>query len=94
MAARRRNQVESSFAKPDPLADRVADLELRIRLLEARLRQVAGRSAPEGRGRSSNDLKPQPRCPGCLLELPKGRRTESCVWCGFVFDALGERAVK
>jgi hypothetical protein len=96
MGLRRRTQSPSPMPGLDPLAERVADLELRLRLLEARLRQVTGPSAhSEARNpRGSNEQKPRPRCPGCLLELPKGRRGESCVWCGFVFDALGKRAAK
>ena len=41
---------------------------------------------PERRRRS------RPRCPGCMLELPQGRKGQSCVWCGFRFDAVTRRS--
>jgi hypothetical protein len=63
-------------------------------MLEARLREVASRQTPSVRPKTHPDRAAKLRCPGCLLELPKGRRGDSCVWCGFVFDAVGERAIK
>lgn len=70
------------------LLSRIADLELRLQLLEARVRRGASAKAdpkakPEPKGR------PRPRCPGCLLELPKGKRKELCVWCGCEMAAVG-----
>ncbi len=76
------------------LVARVEDLELRVRLLEARVRATAvqaRREAPETLGRKARPERPhrrRPRCPGCTLELPPGRRGENCVWCGFRFDAV------
>jgi hypothetical protein len=76
------------------LAGRIADLEDRIRALELRVARVSRsgeRLAPE----KSALRPPAPsasRCPGCLLELPRGRRGLSCVWCGFVFSAVRRRA--
>ncbi|RKG67751.1 hypothetical protein D7V88_40955, partial [Corallococcus terminator] len=46
---------------------------------------VSAATARVGAGRA------RPRCPGCTLELPRGRRGESCVWCGFVFAAVARR---
>jgi hypothetical protein len=67
----------------DALRDRVGELELRVRSLERKLKPpspVALKATPKG--------KPRPTCAGCLLELPKGRRGDCCVWCGFRFDAV------
>jgi hypothetical protein len=97
MVARRHREAVRIPGVPDPLAERVAELELRIRMLEARLRELASNAVPGAPGkplRGRPDQKARPRCPGCLLELPKGRRSGSCVWCGFVFEAVGDRAVK
>src|SRR5712692_8679498 len=82
------------------LAGRIAELELRLKLLEARVRGLAAeerRKASEvasGRGKGSKPerTRERPRCPGCLLELPQGRRGDSCVWCGFRFEAVKARA--
>jgi hypothetical protein len=86
---------------PDPeqyLSARIAELEQRIVLLEARVRQVAALAESRGKGKPGDKppraARPRPRCPGCRLELPKGRRGESCVWCGFYFEALQSRAMK
>ncbi|MRI86614.1 hypothetical protein FGE12_00355 [Aggregicoccus sp. 17bor-14] len=74
------------------LAARIEALEDRVRRLERQV-QGAARSAPraaapaEVRAQRSAG-RPRPRCPGCTLELPPGRRAEACVWCGFRFDAL------
>lgn len=69
------------------LEARILDLELRLKLLEAKVRSVA-QAAPEGRKAAGRPKKERPRCPGCLLELPPGRRGDSCVWCGFYFEAI------
>jgi hypothetical protein len=97
MAARRR-RPNPEEAMRELYAARISELELRIKLLEARVRNVAadvrkglpaeGEGAKSGARRPAPRVKERPRCPGCLLELPKGRRGESCVWCGFVFDAI------
>jgi hypothetical protein len=68
-------------------AARIEDLETRVRQLEARLRSTMAQ------GRVTRAAKPprvarRPRCPGCTLELPPGRRGANCVWCGFRFDAV------
>lgn len=74
---------------------RLDDLELRVKLMEARLRhfEPAARRADAPREVKGRPAKPRrararPRCPGCTLELPLGSRGETCVWCGFHFDAL------
>lgn len=71
----------------------MADLENRVMLLEARLRRAvaevkAANAPPSERPRVIRAERARPRCPGCLLELPRGRRGETCVWCGFVFAAV------
>lgn len=76
------------------LRARVEELELRVKMLEARVRNgfaQARRPADEQRSRSAQmrRSRPRPRCPGCTLELPKGKHGDSCVWCGFQFDAVG-----
>ncbi|RJS17657.1 hypothetical protein DRW03_27080 [Corallococcus sp. H22C18031201] len=80
------------------LSARIAALEDRVRRLEARLRAAAPRPVTRATTASRTaTLKPaavdraRPRCPGCTLELPRGRRGESCVWCGFVFAAVRRR---
>ena len=78
------------------LSARIAALEDRVRRLEARL-LLEARKPPPVRSRPSvsaatvRAARPRPRCPGCTLELPRGRRGESCVWCGFVFAAVARR---
>lgn len=84
------------------LAARIAELELRLKLLEARVRSLAAeenrRKSSEGQEAGGKQARPaaavreRPRCPGCLLELPPGRRRDSCVWCGFRFEAVKARA--
>ncbi len=89
MAARpKRREPETAKLKA-----RIEELELRVKLLEARVRTglVQGRRpVEEVRARSAlaRRARPRPRCPGCQLELPAGRRSESCVWCGFQLDAV------
>ncbi|HXN40985.1 MAG TPA: hypothetical protein VN918_04295 [Myxococcaceae bacterium] len=89
--------------RPSPMQDlyeeklsaRIADLELRIRLLEARFRASAAeerrRALESGKAVKAVPPRPRPRCPGCLLESPPGRRGDSCVWCGFRFEAVKAR---
>jgi hypothetical protein len=77
---------------------RLEALEDRVRILEARVRDLArakieGATPPTGQ-RAAARTRPRPRCPGCTLELPKGRRGDSCVWCGFVFSAVGRRSLR
>ncbi len=91
MAARiKRSQALEMAA----LKARVAELETKVKLLEARIRTglVQGRRpAEEARARSAQArraARPRPRCPGCHLELPAGNRAEACVWCGFQLDAV------
>jgi hypothetical protein len=78
------------------LMARIEDLELRMKLLEARVRNSAlsaRRPTPAElraiKSREARRSRPRRRCPGCTLELPPGRKGESCVWCGFQFDAVG-----
>lgn len=80
MAARRTNDDDRRG-----LLLRVADLEARVRQLERRLGSLTPKPKVAKKERKG---KPAPRCPGCLLELPPGRRGDSCVWCGFRFDAV------
>lgn len=81
----------------EKLSARIADLELRIRLLEARFRASAAEEARRRALESGKSAKaaapprPRPRCPGCLLESPPGRRGDTCVWCGFRFEAVKAR---
>jgi hypothetical protein len=87
---------EDRFAR---MAARIEDLENRVRLLEAHLRDLkalsraGGATLPGAKQRApAARARPRARCPGCSLELPKGRRGETCVWCGFMFSAVGARA--
>ena len=77
---------------------RFVALEDRVRILETRVRELARAKAESGAPtpgqRVAARTRPRPRCPGCTLELPKGRRGDSCVWCGFVFSAVGRRALR
>jgi hypothetical protein len=78
------------------LAGRISELEDRIRALELRVAR-ATRGGERGPSERSAQHPPRPgatRCPGCLLELPRGRRGTSCVWCGFVFAAVRRRAAR
>lgn len=75
----------------DATQARLEDLEVRVKQLEARLRATlaqARRGAARGSRPAGRPEPRRPRCPGCTLELPAGRRGESCVWCGFRFDAV------
>jgi hypothetical protein len=88
MSAPRKPQPE---ALDEPLAARVEDIEVRVTVLEAKVRDVS-QKIPEGA--PVVRTKPRARCPGCFLELPPGKRGDKCVWCGFVFDAVRGRATK
>lgn len=94
MAARR----SSTFTDEDrrKLIDRVVDLENRMRSIEARVRREAAESRARGRielsrpaGKVVRPPAPRPRCPSCTHEIPKGKKRDECLWCGFRFDALG-----
>lgn len=85
------------------LAARIEALEDRVRRLEAYVRRSTAefRAAPSvkkavRRAEPRKANRPRPRCPGCRLELPSGPRGDSCVWCGFLFDAVrrGRRTSK
>lgn len=97
---RRRSQRPRQPNCEERLAAQVAELEQRIKLLEARVRSAVAEGALGGRAGAALKAKsarpvrvrPRPRCPGCLLELPPGRaRGENCVWCGFSFEAVPAR---
>jgi hypothetical protein len=83
----------------DPLSARIADLELRVRVLEAKVRELRSEAKKDqataiertSASRGTRRTRSRPRCPGCTLEQPPGRRGESCVWCGFVFSAVSGR---
>ncbi|HZH03673.1 MAG TPA: hypothetical protein VEY30_07815, partial [Myxococcaceae bacterium] len=64
------------------LFGRLLELEERVVALEARLHGDAEIAAgvDGSASRNARRTKPGARCPGCLLELPKGRRGPSCVW--------------
>lgn len=75
------------------MSARITALEDRVRRLEARLALEARkpppvRSRPSVSAATARAARPRPRCPGCTLELPPGRRGDSCVWCGFVFATV------
>jgi hypothetical protein len=75
------------------LNQRIEELELRVKLLEARVRAGLSQArAPQREAarlsRVARRRRPTARCPGCLLELPPGRKGEHCVWCGFRFEAM------
>ena len=97
---RRRSQRPRQPTCEERLAAQVAELEQRIKLLEARVRSavaegaLGARTGAMGKARSARPVRvrPRPRCPGCLLELPPGRPLgENCVWCGFSFAAVPAR---
>ena len=93
MTGRRHPRQPSSPGETEQLRARIAELEDRLRLLEAHVRRLNAQTSALAQT-SRRPLprvpatRPRPRCPGCRLELPKGRRGEACVWCGFVFDAV------
>lgn len=90
----RRKASQGGEDRVSPLSARIDELELRIRLLEARLRETTSRlkkGATVG-PKPTRKVRARPRCPGCLLELPKGPRAQNCVWCGFYLPAVKERA--
>lgn len=64
---------------------RVAELEARVRWLERRLTQVTPPPRSKARAKA---VSLRPRCPGCLMEVPRGRRGKACRFCGFRFDAV------
>jgi hypothetical protein len=78
--ATRRSQTLSVEEKR-VLLDRIADLELRMKLLEARVRRESAEAKSRGRldalrpaGKVVRTPKERPRCPGCTLEIPRGPR--------------------
>lgn len=99
--ARRTGQRPNVPSSEEKLAAQVAELEHRMKLLEARLRNAvadgllanASRAVTPGRTRVAKRARPRARdrCPGCLLELPPGRHGTNCVWCGFSFEAVPAR---
>jgi hypothetical protein len=96
MRERKKSKSSSAGDEKSQILARLEDLELRMKLLEARVRnsaQSARRVSPaEARAIKSREARrsrQRARCPGCTLELPPGKKGESCVWCGFQFDAVG-----
>lgn len=91
---RRPKTNSQAKAQAVKLAAQVAVLEQRVALLEARVRNLSAQAirgasqAAVRQRREARRVRSWPRCPGCLLELPPGRRVDSCVWCGFRFDAV------
>ena len=100
----RNRKTPSQEDRIAPLTARIVELEDRIRILEAKMREftaqsrraaaATGAAEAEGPKPRAARTRPRPRCPGCTLELPKGRRGDSCVWCGFMFSAVGARAFR
>ena len=97
--ARRAVQSPTMSAYEEKLAGRLAELEVRMKLLEAKVRTIVSENA-EARRQEAGSIegkrpmrraRPRPRCPGCLLELPLGHRGDTCVWCGFSFEAVPAR---
>jgi hypothetical protein len=72
----------------------VRRLEQHVRRAASTLRTRATSSAKAAQVRKGPQERARPRCPGCTLELPRGRRKETCVWCGFHFSAVRRRASK
>ncbi|MBX7117094.1 MAG: hypothetical protein K1X64_22445 [Myxococcaceae bacterium] len=90
-----RRHAQFTREERSALLARVADLELRMKLLEARVRAGMVQARRPGieestarLSRTARRSRPRQRCPGCTLELPVGRKGDNCVWCGFRFDAL------
>lgn len=80
MAPRRSNDDELRL-----LRVRTTELESRVRWLERRLKKLTtAAKIPPPEEKGSNRL----RCPGCLAEVPKGRRTRLCRYCGFDFGVV------
>jgi hypothetical protein len=78
------------------LSARIEALEDRVRRLEVHVRRAASTTGKvrSKSGTPARQGRPLPRCPGCTLELPRGRRGQTCVWCGFHFSAVRRRAGK
>jgi hypothetical protein len=87
---------ERLSARIEALEDRVRRLEAYVRRTTAEARSTPSVKKGARRAESAKSSRPRPRCPGCRLELPSGPRGESCVWCGFLFDAVrpGRRTSK
>lgn len=97
--AQRRRRTRRDEDREAEIDRRFEVLEDRMRLLETRLRELsrAPKVDPPAQKTAKHvaaRVRPRPRCPGCTLELPKGRRGDSCVWCGFMFSAVGRRALR
>jgi hypothetical protein len=78
-------------ARIEILEDRVRRLEVLVRAAAAGRKTPSARARPGGTPAPLKSSRPRPRCPGCTLELPPGRRGEACAWCGFHFAALRRR---
>lgn len=87
---------ERLSARIEALEDRVRRLEAYVRRTSAGARATPSVKKGARRAEPAKASRPRPRCPGCRLELPSGPRGESCVWCGFLFDAVrrGRRTPK
>lgn len=81
-------------ARIEALEDRVRQLEVRVRGAAVGRRVRAVGPVRQGKAAPRTGSRPHPRCPGCTLELPPGRKGEACVWCGFQFDAVRSRKRK
>ena len=85
----RRRSTAMSEAEKVGLTSRLEELELRLKLLEARVRKATEPKRPKASAKAKkHESGTGHRCPGCTLELPKGKRGEVCVWCGFRFDGV------
>jgi hypothetical protein len=86
MRTPRRGRSDDENAR---LQARIEDLELRVKLLEARVRLLSTAPIrPGAKERRAAHGRARPRCAGCMLELPPGKRGNACVWCGFRFDVV------
>jgi hypothetical protein len=75
---------------------RLDELEAKVKKLDGFLQATQAKPqrdvSPSRASKGSRVIsKNRAQCPGCYLELPKGRRSDSCVWCGFSFEAARPR---
>ena len=81
-------------ARIEALEDRVRQLEVTVRGAAVARRVRASEPVRQKAAAPRTGSRSLPRCPGCTLELPSGRKGAACVWCGFQFDAVRSRKRK